>query len=77
MLLWRTRQFEYQWLRTLAGRYEDFMETTQEALSFSARSLRLDLTPEKRDRLMRPWLELTIWPDVAQATDALKRSGLR
>jgi len=22
---WRTRQFEYQWLRALAGRYADFL----------------------------------------------------
>src|SRR5262245_22433767 len=42
--LWRTRQFEYQWLRGLGGRYEDFYATTEAALEFAARSLKLDLT---------------------------------
>src|SRR5215471_18483240 len=34
---WRTRQFEYQWLRALSGRYEDFRRTTEDALVFAAR----------------------------------------
>jgi 2-haloacid dehalogenase len=27
---WRTRQFEYQWLRALSGRYADFWQTTED-----------------------------------------------
>jgi 2-haloacid dehalogenase len=36
---WRTRQFEYTWLRTVAGRYADFWQVTEEALTFAARAL--------------------------------------
>src|SRR5262245_60656337 len=49
---WRTRQFEYQWLRVLSRNYADFRQTTEDALVFSAEMLKLDLTPENRDQLM-------------------------
>src|SRR5215467_4310607 len=39
MALWRTRQFEYSWLRTLTGNYLDFWHVTQDALEFSCASL--------------------------------------
>jgi 2-haloacid dehalogenase len=36
---WRTRQFEYQWLRALLGRYADFWQTTEDGLVFAAKLL--------------------------------------
>jgi 2-haloacid dehalogenase len=48
---WRTRQFEYTWLRTLMRTYLDFRHVTEESLEFVAASLRLPLTTEKRERL--------------------------
>ncbi len=57
---WRTRQFEYQWLRALAGRYADFWQTTESALVFAAKQLQLELTPERRTQLMQAYLELPI-----------------
>jgi 2-haloacid dehalogenase len=57
MTLWRTKQFDYQWLRSLSGRYADFWQSTEDALRFAARSLQLPLTPEARDALMGAWLE--------------------
>ena len=74
---WRTRQFEYTWLRTLTGTYVDFWHVTEDALHFSARSIRLDLTPEKSDRLMHAWLDIKAWPDVLPALTDMKRQGLR
>jgi 2-haloacid dehalogenase len=74
---WRTRQFEYQWLRTLSGHYADFWQTTEDGLVFAARQLRLDLTPDRRDQLMQAWLGLKAWPDVRPALGALKTAGLR
>ena len=49
---WRTRQFEYQWLRALAGQYQDFWAATQAALEFAAQSLKIGLSAGARDRLM-------------------------
>ena len=77
MEAWRSRQFEYTWLRTLSRRYANFWEVTQEALVFAAKATKLDLTVDKRDRLMQTFLELKAWPDVAPALRDLKGKGIR
>lgn len=74
---WRTRQFEYQWLRALGGRYADFWQTTEEALVFASKTLQLDLTADKRDQLMQAYLQLNAWPDVPIALKRLKDAGIR
>jgi 2-haloacid dehalogenase len=74
---WRTRQFEYQWLRALSGQYADFWTATEDALVFAAEWLKLDLTPATRTRLMQAYLELRAWPDVAPALHALRADGVR
>jgi 2-haloacid dehalogenase len=73
--VWRTRQFEYQWLRALGQRYEDFYAATEAALEFAARSLKVELAADARERLMHGFLELRAWPDVAAALRALRHSG--
>jgi len=74
---WRTRQFEYQWLHALAGRYADFRQTTQDGLIFAARLLNLDLTPDTRARLMQAYDGLKAWPEVPSALRRLRESGVR
>lgn len=74
---WRTRQFEYQWLRALSGQYADFQQATEDALVFSAKLLKLDLVPEIRKQLMDVYLELKVWPDVLPALKSLKSAGFR
>jgi 2-haloacid dehalogenase len=75
--LWRTRQFEYTWLRTIGRQYADFWQVTEEALVFSCKSLKLELTRANSDRLMQSYLELKAWPDAPVALKELKASGLR
>lgn len=77
MNAWRTRQFEYTWLRTLSGNYADFWQTTQDALAFAAGSLGLALSGDARDRLMHTYLELKAWPDVAPALEQFRAAGIR
>jgi 2-haloacid dehalogenase len=72
---WRTRQFEYQWLRALGGQYQDFFFCTQAALEFAARSLEIDLSTSARDRLMHGFFAMRAWPDVPQALRELRRAG--
>src|SRR5262245_5679689 len=74
---WRTRQFEYQWLRALSGQYADFWQTTEDGLSFAAESLRVELTADARGKLMDAHLRLAAWPDVAPALRALADAGIR
>jgi len=74
---WRSRQFEYQWLRALSGNYADFWKTTDDALTFACESVHVDLDASKRDRLMNAYVSLKAWPDVTEALAALKSAGLR
>jgi 2-haloacid dehalogenase len=74
---WRTRQFDYTWLRTLSNSYVDFWQVTEDALVFAANSLKLDLNPRKRKQLMQTYLELKAWPDAPPALKSLKEAGIR
>jgi 2-haloacid dehalogenase len=77
MNVWRTRQFDYQWLRTLSGHYADFLQATEQSLLFTAKQLQLELSAEKRQQLMSAWSNLQVWPDVPDAINALRNAGLR
>jgi 2-haloacid dehalogenase len=74
--LFRTRLFEYQWLRALGGRYKDFFAIIEDAHRFAAAQLGLDASEEKRARLREAFLALKAWPDVAAALRALKNKGI-
>ena len=74
---WRARLFEYQWLRTLGGRYADFTQTARDALTAATRSLGLTLTSAEVDRLLDTQLTLVAWPDATKAVRALRAAGVR
>jgi 2-haloacid dehalogenase len=74
---WRSRQFDYAWLRLVAGDYADFWRCTEDALRYAASVFRLELTTERRGRLMNAHLDLRPWPDVKRALESLRGSGLR
>jgi 2-haloacid dehalogenase len=74
--LWRGRQFEYTWLRTMSGRYADFRQVTDDALVFAAKSLNVELTPEGHARLTDAYQKLRCWPDVPAALSSLKKAGI-
>ena len=69
--LWRSKQLEYTFLRTLLGRYRDFWLVTQDALDFALRRLGFQVSPEQRRRLMDAWLRPPPYPDVAAALPRL------
>ena len=75
--LWRVKQLQYSLLRSLMGRHKDFWQLTEDGLVYASKSLKLDLTPEKRHRLMEAYLSLTAFPDVKPGLEALKTHGLR
>jgi 2-haloacid dehalogenase len=75
--LWRTKQFEYTWLRTISRRYLDFWQVTDDALVFAAKALKVELTPEKHSRLMEAYLKLRCWPEVPSALRSLRKAGIR
>jgi len=75
--LWRTRQFEYSWLRSLTNRYVDFFAITENALVFASKTMHLPLPTQEKDRLLDSYFHLAPWPDSAAALRTLKESGLR
>lgn len=76
-LLWRTRQFEYQWLSSLMNRYVDFTKATEQSLDFASNAMGLSLTAEMRDSLVGMYQSLGVWPDVPGALNTLRDRGLR
>ena len=69
--LWRAKQLEYTWLRSLMGRYEDFWQVTESALIFACRHLNLPCPPATRQKLMDAYLHLDPFPEVRQALQSL------
>jgi 2-haloacid dehalogenase len=58
--LWRVKQFDYQWLRAVSGRYQDFWTCTGSALAFAARAVGMTSFPRStssgmRDSAWRRW----------------------
>jgi 2-haloacid dehalogenase len=69
--LWRQKQLEYTWLRSLMGRYEDFWAVTEAALRYSVRRLGLTADEPHLSRLMDAYLSLACFPEVAAALERL------
>ena len=74
--LWREKQLNYTWLRTLQSRYADFWQVTGDALDFAFETLGL-ADPALKQRLMRLCLELEPFPEVAGVLKDVRRLGLR
>jgi len=66
-LLWRQKQLEYTWLRSLMGRYEDFWAITEAALRYAVRRLDLAASEAQTQALMNAYLRLACFPDVRDA----------
>jgi 2-haloacid dehalogenase len=65
--VWRTKQLEATWLRSLMGRYVPFSTVTREALGFACEALHLPLQADHESELMAEYLRLAPFPDVADA----------
>jgi len=74
--LWRDKQLQYAWLRTLQGRHADFWQVTGDALDYSLETLGL-AEAGLHERLMTLYLTLDPFPEVAATLGTLKRAGLR
>ena len=72
--LWRDKQIQYTWLRTMQGQYVDFWQVTGDALDFTLDSLGI-ATPGLHGRLMELYLTLSAFPEVPQTLQALREAG--
>ncbi len=74
--LWRTKQLEYSWTRSLMGRHADFWQLTGEALDFSLASLRVK-NDVLRGKLLDAYRTLKAYPEVAGVLERLRSRGLK
>ena len=74
--LWRQKQLEYTWLRSLMGVHADFWHVTGDALDFSLEALQIE-DVGLRDELMTLYLKLEAYPDVAETLKAVRAKSKR
>jgi 2-haloacid dehalogenase len=72
--LWRDKQLQYAWLRSLQGLHADFWQVTGDALDFTLETLGI-ADKGVRDRLMGLYLTLECFPEVPQVLRRLKEQG--
>lgn len=70
--VWRIKQLEYSWLRSLMGRYQDFAAVTRDSLTYTLRMLGLAYEREAFERVIEKYLHLELYPDATSALAALK-----
>jgi len=75
-LLWRTKQLEYTWLRSLMGHHADFWRVTRDALDFAFNMYQMADHDLKKD-LMEAYLHLDCYPEVPEALSMLKAAGFK
>jgi 2-haloacid dehalogenase len=69
--LWRAKQLEYTWQRSLMQRYVPFSTVTREALAYACEALKLELSVAQMEGLMGEYHRLAAYPDVAPALQRL------
>jgi 2-haloacid dehalogenase len=69
--LWRRKQLEYTWLRSLMERYEDFWEITSAALHSAIGELGIAANEAQLNNLMKTYLHLDVFPDTKPALESL------
>ena len=74
--IWRIKQLEYTWLRSLMRRYEDFAVVTRESLAYTLRCLGLKYDAGAFERIMDKYLHLDLYPDALASLTAMKPNKL-
>jgi 2-haloacid dehalogenase len=70
--VWRIKQLEYTWLRSLMRRYQNFAVVTREALAYTLTSLGLEYDDATFVRIIDRYLHLDLYPDALAALSAMK-----
>ncbi len=73
--LWRTKQLEYTWLRSLMQRYVNFGQVTQDALDYALESHGIK-DESLRQGLLNAYQQLSCYPEVPETLAKLKQLGL-
>ncbi|MBX9452197.1 MAG: haloacid dehalogenase type II [Mesorhizobium sp.] len=74
--IWRAKQLEYSWVRTLMGSYRDFWQLTEEALDYAFLKVPT-ADPALRGKLLDAYWRLDCFPEAPAVLAALKAAGGR
>ncbi len=72
--IWRQKQLQYTWLRSLMDRYKPFAQVTREALDFACKDVGVDLSEEIMADLMDHYYVLNSFPEVPNLLKELSKS---
>jgi 2-haloacid dehalogenase len=70
--IWRIKQLEYSWLRSLMQHYRDFSVITRESLAYTLRILGLQYDIAMFECIIEKYLHLDLYPDAIATLAALK-----
>ncbi|MGB0694149.1 MAG: haloacid dehalogenase type II [Rhodospirillaceae bacterium] len=74
--MWRRKQLEYTWLRSMMRRYTDFEAITADALDFALEVVQID-DPKLREDLLALYMELPVYDEVPTVLQSLSENGIR
>ena len=75
--IWRMKQLQYTWLRSMTGSYIDFWSITQNSLDFALETHDLQNHLELKERLLALYWELQPYAEVSQMLKELKKNGIK
>jgi len=73
--VWRQKQLQYTWLRSLMGAYADFWQVTEDALDYALEANGID-NPDLRARLLALYRELDAYSDAFSVLGTLRERGI-
>jgi 2-haloacid dehalogenase len=74
--VWRIKQLEYTWLRSLMRQYRDFGAVTRDSLTYTLKCLGLEYDDAPFARIMDKYLHLDLYPDAMLALEAMAEKKL-
>ncbi len=70
--LWRQKQLDYVYIRSLMDKYADFWSLTKEALCYSLEELELQYNEEIVEEILNEYLHLNLYPEVIEAMNIFR-----
>ncbi|AXS39901.1 haloacid dehalogenase type II [Breoghania sp. L-A4] len=74
--IWRAKQLEYSWIRSMMGRYQDFWTLTEQALDYAFQRVPSADTSTKA-QLLEAYHRLDCYGEVPQVLKSLKDTGAK
>ncbi len=75
--IWRDKQLQYTWLRSLTQDYVPFWQITQDALDYALGALGRDGDDALRQKLLDVYFKLDAYPEVPGLLTTLRAAGIR